>query len=169
MLSKKIEEALNAQVNAEFWSAYLYLSMSTNFAVKGNPGFANWFETQFKEEQDHALIFTKYILSRGGKVTLAPIAEVKTEWNTPLSAFEDTLAHEQKVTSMINDLYALATAEKDYATQSMLKWFIDEQVEEENNFNALLKKVRRDGDNQAALYLLDDELQKRQYLSPQNV
>lgn len=169
MLSKKIEEALNAQVNAEFWSAYLYLSMSTNFAVKGNPGFANWFETQFKEEQDHALIFTKYILSRGGKVTLAPIAEVKTEWNTPLSAFEDTLAHEQKVTSMINDLYALATAEKDYATQSMLKWFIDEQVEEENNFNALLKKVRRAGDNQAALYLLDDELQKRQYLSPQNV
>ena len=149
MLSKKIEEALNAQVNAEFWSAYLYLSMSTNFAVKGNPGFANWFETQFKEEQDHALIFTKYILSRGGKVTLAPIAEVKTEWNTPLSAFEDTLAHEQKVTSMINDLYALATAEKDYATQSMLKWFIDEQVEEENNFNALLKKVRRAGDNQA--------------------
>lgn len=169
MLSKKIEEALNAQVNAEFWSAYLYLSMSTNFAVKGNPGFANWFETQFKEEQDHALIFTKYILSRGGKVTLAPIAEVKTEWDTPLSAFEDTLAHEQKVTSMINDLYALATAEKDYATQSMLKWFIDEQVEEENNFNALLKKVRRAGDNQAALYLLDDELQKRQYLSPQNV
>ena len=169
MLSKKIEEALNAQVNAEFWSAYLYLSMSTNFAVKGNPGFANWFETQFKEEQDHALIFTKYILSRGGKVTLAPIAEVKTEWNTPLSAFEDTLVHEQKVTSMINDLYALATAEKDYATQSMLKWFIDEQVEEENNFNALLKKVRRAGDNQAALYLLDDELQKRQYLSPQNV
>ena len=145
MLSKKIEEALNAQVNAEFWSAYLYLSMSTNFAVKGNPGFANWFETQFKEEQDHALIFTKYILSRGGKVTLAPIAEVKTEWNTPLSAFEDTLVHEQKVTSMINDLYALATAEKDETAQGIID---------------SLKMIK---DNGFGIYTLDKELGARTY------
>jgi len=163
MLSKKIEEALNAQVNAEFWSAYLYLSMSTNFAVKGNPGFANWFETQFKEEQDHALIFTKYILSRGGKVTLAPIAEVKIEWNTPLSAFEDTLAHEQKVTSMINDLYALATAEKDYATQSMLKWFIDEQVEEEETTKGIIDSLKMIKDNGFGIYTLDKELGARTY------
>ena len=152
MLSKKIEEALNAQVNAEFWSAYLYLSMSTNFAVKGNPGFANWFETQFKEEQDHALIFTKYILSRGGKVTLAPIAEVKTEWNTPLSAFEDTLVHEQKVTSMINDLYALATAEKDYATQSMLK-----------TAQGIIDSLKMIKDNGFGIYTLDKELGARTY------
>ena len=79
MLSKKLEAALNAQINAEFWSAYLYLSMSANFAAKGNPGFANWFEIQFKEEQDHALIISKYVLSRGGTVTLAPIEKVETD------------------------------------------------------------------------------------------
>ena len=125
MLSKKMEDALNAQINAEFWSAYLYLSMSSNFAALGNPGFANWFSVQFKEEQDHAMILIKYILSRGGKVTLAPIDKVQTEWSSPLAAFEDTLAHEKKVTSMINNLYALAEEEKDYATKSMLGWFID--------------------------------------------
>ena len=136
MISKKIEEALNAQINAEFWSAYLYLSMSANFAVKGNPGFANWFNIQFKEEQDHAQIFIKYLLSRGGKVVLSPIEAVKTEWESPLDAYKDTLEHEKKVTSMINNLYALASAENDYATQSMLKWFIDEQVEEEDLLRA---------------------------------
>ena len=91
MISKKMQDAINAQINAEFWSAYLYLSMSNNFAAKGNPGFANWFEIQFKEEQDHAMIFGKHILARGGKVSLAPIKEVKTEWATPLEAFEETL------------------------------------------------------------------------------
>ena len=96
MISKKIEEALNAQINAEFWSAYLYLSMSANFAVKGNPGFANWFNIQFKEEQDHAQIFIKYLLSRGGKVVLSPIEAVKTEWESPLDAYKDTLEHEKR-------------------------------------------------------------------------
>ena len=93
MISKKMQDAINAQINAEFWSAYLYLSMSNNFAAKGNPGFANWSEIQFKEEQDHAMIFGKHILARGGKVSLAPIKEVKTEWATPLEAFEETLKH----------------------------------------------------------------------------
>ena len=101
MLSKKMEEALNAQVNAEFWSAYLYLSMSNHFAAAGNQGFANWFSIQFQEEQAHATIFMKYVLSCGSKVTLAPIAGVKTEWKSPLEAFEDTLAHERKVTALI--------------------------------------------------------------------
>ena len=108
MLSKKMEEALNAQVNAEFWSAYLYLSMSNHFAAAGNQGFANWFSIQFQEEQAHATIFMKYVLSCGGKVTLAPIASVKTEWKSPLEAFEDTLAHERKVTALIHDLCVLA-------------------------------------------------------------
>ena len=99
MLSKKMEDALNAQINAEFWSAYLYLSMSSNFAALGNPGFANWFSVQFKEEQDHAMILIKYILSRGGKVTLAPIDKVQTEWSSPLAAFDDTLAHEEEETA----------------------------------------------------------------------
>ena len=155
MISKKIEEALNAQINAEFWSAYLYLSMSANFAVKGNPGFANWFNIQFKEEQDHAQIFIKYLLSRGGKVALSPIEAVKTEWESPLDAYKDTLEHEKKVTSMINNLYALASAENDYATQSMLKWFIDEQVEEEETAQGLIDSLTMIKDNGFGIYMLD--------------
>ena len=163
MISKKIEEALNAQINAEFWSAYLYLSMSTNFAVKGNPGFANWFNIQFKEEQDHAQIFIKYLLSRGGKVALSPIEAVKTEWESPLDAYKDTLEHEKKVTSMINNLYALASAENDYATQSMLKWFIDEQVEEEETAQGLIDSLTMIKDNGFGIYMLDKELSARTY------
>ena len=163
MISKKIEEALNAQINAEFWSAYLYLSMSANFAVKGNPGFANWFNIQFKEEQDHAQIFIKYLLSRGGKVALSPIEAVKTEWESPLDAYKDTLEHEKKVTSMINNLYALASAENDYATQSMLKWFIDEQVEEEETAQGLIDSLTMIKDNGFGIYMLDKELSSRTY------
>ena len=163
MISKKIEEVLNAQINAEFWSAYLYLSMSANFAVKGNPGFANWFNIQFKEEQDHAQIFIKYLLSRGGKVVLSPIEAVKTEWESPLDAYKDTLEHEKKVTSMINNLYALASAENDYATQSMLKWFIDEQVEEEETAQGLIDSLTMIKDNGFGIYMLDKELSARTY------
>ena len=163
MISKKIEEALNAQINAEFWSAYLYLSMSANFAVKGNPGFANWFNIQFKEEQDHAQIFIKYLLSRGGKVALSPIEAVKTEWESPLDAYKDTLEHEKKVTSMINNLYALSSAENDYATQSMLKWFIDEQVEEEETAQGLIDSLTMIKDNGFGIYMLDKELSARTY------
>ena len=163
MISKKIEEALNAQINAEFWSAYLYLSMSANFAVKGNPGFANWFNIQFKEEQDHAQIFIKYLLSRGGKVALSPIEAVKTEWESPLDAYKDTLEHEKKVTSMINNLYALASAENDYATQSMLTWFIDEQVEEEETAQGLIDSLTMIKDNGFGIYMLDKELSARTY------
>ena len=99
-----MEKALNAQINAEFWSAYLYLSMSVHFSAKGMKGVANWFAVQFKEEQDHAQIFVDYVLARGGRVTLAPIAEVPCEWESPLAAFEATLVHEKKVTAMIDAL-----------------------------------------------------------------
>ena len=130
MLSKTIEDAINAQVNAELWSAYLYLSMAHNFEADGKSGIANWFKVQFKEEQAHAEIFMNYINQRGGRVWLKPIDAVETEWATPLDAFKATLEHERKVTAMINNLYALAEAEHDYATREMLNWFISEQVEE---------------------------------------
>ena len=104
MLSKKMEEALNAQINAEFWSAYLYLSMSVAAAAKGHKGVANWFSVQFKEEQAHAQIFMNYLLSRGGRVVLAPIAEVQTEWSSVLEMFRNTLEHERKVTSLIHKI-----------------------------------------------------------------
>ena len=163
MLNKKLEEALNAQINAEFWSAYLYLSMSSDMSDKGMAGVANWFAIQFKEEQDHAMKFFNYVISRGGKVILKPIEKVDTEWKSPLAAFEQTLQHEEKVTSLINDLYALAEQEKDYATQSMLKWFIDEQVEEEENAKAIIDTLKLIGDNGYGLYQLDKELATRVY------
>jgi ferritin len=163
MLNKKLEEALNAQINAEFWSAYLYLSMSADMSDKGMSGIANWFAIQFKEEQDHAIKIFNYVISRGGVVKLQPIDKVETKWKNALDAFEDTLEHEQKVTSMINDLYALATEEKDYATQSMLKWFIDEQVEEEESAKDIIDKLKLIGDNGYGLYQLDKELAARVY------
>ncbi len=163
MLSKKIEEALNAQINAEMWSAYLYLSMASYCHANGKPGMGKWFEVQFKEEQDHAMIFFKYVISRGGNVNLKAIEPVPTEWNSTLNVFESTLAHEQKVTSLINDLCALATQENDYATQSMLKWFIDEQVEEEETAQNIIDNLKMINDNGYGLYMLDKELGARTY------
>ena len=111
MLSKKMEIALNKQINAEFWSAYLYLSMSAYFAADGKPGFAHWFKQQFEEEQEHAMKLFDYVIDRDGKVTLDPIQEVQHEWKSPLHAFEQTLAHEKVVTGFVNDLVKLAKNE----------------------------------------------------------
>ena len=153
MISKRLEAAINAQINAELWSAYLYLSMSTYCQDAGFPGIANWFNIQFKEEQDHAMILLNYLQSRDGRVLLAPIDAVETEWASPLAAFEATLQHEQKVTSLINNLMALAVEEKDFALQTRLNWFVEEQVEEEENARDLIQKFR----------LLDQELAARVY------
>ncbi|MGM9704890.1 MAG: ferritin [Prevotella sp.] len=163
MLNKKVEEALNAQINAEMWSAYLYLSMAAFCHSQGNSGLGKWFEVQFQEEQDHAKILYNYIISRGGNVTLTAIESVPTTWNSILEVFESTLEHEQKVTSLINNLFALTTAENDYATQSMLKWFIDEQVEEEENAQNIIDNLKMIKDNGYGLYMLDKELGARTY------
>lgn len=163
MLNQKIEEALNAQINAEMWSAYLYLSMAAYCHSQGNPGMGKWFEVQFQEEQDHAKIFFNYVISRGGNVVLKPIEAVPTTWNTILEVFESTLEHEQKVTSLINNLFAITAAENDYATQSMLKWFIDEQVEEEETAQNIIDNLKMIKDNGYGLYMLDKELGARVY------
>ena len=163
MLNNKVQDAINAQINAEFWSAYLYLSMSMHFANEGYDGIANWFAIQFKEEQDHATIFMNYVNSRDGKVLLAPIAAVDTEWASPLAAFEATLAHEKKVTALINDLYAVAVEEKDYATQNMLKWFIDEQVEEEESATTIIDSLKLVSGDKMGVFMLDKELATRTY------
>ena len=125
MLSKKLHDALNEQINAELWSAYLYLSMSMDAEAKGLKGVANWFFVQFQEEQDHARILMNYINSRDAKVELKPIAEVRTEWASPLDMFKDTLEHEKVVTSMINNLASIAAEDKDFASANMLVWFVD--------------------------------------------
>ena len=163
MLNKKVEDALNAQINAELWSAYLYLSMSAYCHSIGQPGMAKWYEVQFGEEQDHAKILFNYIVQRNGVVSLKPIDAVPTEWKSTLDVFESTLAHEQKVTSLINTLFALTTQENDYATQSMLKWFVDEQVEEEENAQNIIDNLKMIKDNGYGIYMLDKELGARTY------
>ena len=166
MISKRLEDAINAQINAEMWSAYLYLSMSAYCQDKGYTGMANWFAIQFKEEQDHAQIFYNYLISRGGRVLLKAIDAVETEWASPLAAFEHTYKHEQHVTSLINNLMHIAVEEKDYASQSRFQWFIDEQVEEEENAQEIIDKLRMIGDNGYGKYMLDKELEARVYTIP---
>lgn len=166
MISPKLQDAINAQINAEFWSAYLYLSMAMHFESQGHSGVANWFRIQFKEEQAHAEIFMNYLNSRGGRVILKPIDEVPQSWESPLAAFEATLAHEEKVTALINNIYALAEAEHDYATRGKLDWFVSEQVEEEETAQGLIDRLKLIGDNGLALYMLDQELATRVYNVP---
>lgn len=163
MLSQQLHEALNAQINAEMWSAYLYLSMSVDAEAKGLKGVANWFYVQFQEEQDHARILMNYILSRDAEVRLQPIAEVRTSWDSPLEMFRDTLEHEQKVTAMINNLAAIAAEDKDYASSNMLVWFIDEQVEEEESAREMIGACEAVEGNKFGLYMLDKELAARTY------
>lgn len=166
MLSEKMEAALNEQVNAELWSAYLYLSMGMQFENAGLAGVANWFKVQFKEEQAHAEIFMNYINQRGGRVTLKAIDAVPTQWASPLDAFKETLTHERKVTSLINNLYAIAEAEHDYATRDRLNWFVSEQVEEEENAQVLIDKFTLIGNDGMGLYMLNQELAARTYVAP---
>ncbi len=166
MLNNKINDAINAQINAELWSAYLYLSMAMQLEDAGHAGFANWFRIQFKEEQAHAEIFMNYVVSRSGRVVLKAIDAVPTEWKCPLCVFEDTLAHERKVTALINDLYALAEAEHDYATRGMLDWFVNEQVEEEETAKNMIDRLKLIGDNGFGLYMMDQELGARVYNVP---
>jgi len=161
MLDSKMKVALNQQVNAELWSAYLYLSMSYDMDDKGYEGMAAWFASQAKEEFEHAARFMKFIGEMDGKVALKPIAEVRQEWNSPKDAFEDTLMHEKIVTGYIHKLMDLAIELKDYATQSMLKWFIDEQVEEEDTARKILEILKKIENSSAGLYALDKQLGSR--------
>ena len=166
MLSKNLHEAVNAQINAELWSAYLYLSMSLDAEAKGLKGVANWFYIQYREEQDHARIFMNFLNSRDAKVELQPIAEVPTVWNSALDMFKDTLAHEQKVTALIQNLAAIAHDDADFASQNSLVWFINEQVEEEETAREMIAAFDAVEGNKFGLYMLDKELATRTYNTP---
>ena len=167
MLKKKIEDALNAQVNAELWSAYLYLSMSLYFEHDGKNGFANWFRIQFQEEQAHALALMDYLNARDAKVVLQPIAEVPSTWESPKAAFEATLEHERTVTASINNLYAMAEEEKDFATRQKLNTFVAEQVEEEETVRQILDDLNLVGEDGTGLLQIDRELGARVFTAPQ--
>ena len=160
-LSKKMEEALNKQLNAELFSSFLYLSMAADFQSKNFTGFATWFEIQAKEENEHAMKFYRYILERGGKVKLLAIDAPKNEWQTPLDAFTEAYEHEKKVTSLIYKLLELAIEEKDYATQEMLQWFVKEQVEEEAQTSQIVEQLKIIGDSKNGWLMLDHRLGKR--------
>ena len=166
MLSKQLHHAINAQINAELWSAYLYLSMSMDAEAKGLKGVANWFYVQYLEEQDHARIFMNYLNSRDAKVILQPIAEVPTEWDSVLAMFKQTLEHEKKVTALINNLAFIANEDRDFASVNRLVWFIDEQVEEEENAREMIAAVEAVEGNKYGMYMLDKELSTRVYNTP---
>ena len=161
MISKKMAQEINAQINREFFSAFLYLAMANDAVDKGFNGTARWMTLQFEEEQEHALKFAKYLQDQGEKVVLGAMDAPQTEWSSILAMFQDALAHEKKVTAWINDLYTLALEEKDYATQSMLKWFIDEQVEEEANCNEAISALTLVGTSAGSAYMVDRHIGKR--------
>jgi len=167
MLSPKMEKALNGQINAEFFSSYLYLSMNAHFAATGLPGCARWMEAQAQEEWFHGMKIYNYLLERGGKVKLEAIPKPKGSWASPLAVFKDVLAHEQKVTGLINDLMDLAVAEKDHATSIFLSWFVSEQVEEEATASGIVDKLKLIGKDAGGLFALDSELGQRVFTPPQ--
>jgi len=161
MIDPLMVAALNEQVNAELWSGYLYLSMSYDMDDKGFPGIAGWFAVQAHEEFEHATRIAKYIVSRDAKVLMKPIAEVRQEWKSPVDAFEDTLKHEKIVTGLIHKLMDRAIESKDYETQNMLKWFIDEQIEEEETPRQFLQTLKVIENYPGAMYMFDKKLGER--------
>jgi ferritin len=158
MISDKMQRALNDQLNLELYSSYVYAAMAAHFEFKNLHGFANWFEVQVKEELGHAGKFYKYINDQGAQVTLGAIAQPPAEFKTPSAAFEESLAHERKVTQSINQLMGLAVSESDYATVAFLQWFVTEQVEEESNVDDVLQKLKMAGEDPRGLFMIDRQL-----------
>lgn len=166
MLTPNMEKALNQQVNAEYYSSYLYLSMAAYFASIDLAGFSNWMRVQAQEEEFHALKLYDYVLERGGKITLTAIDAPPTEWKSPVEVFDATLKHEQKVTGLINDLVYKARDERDNASEIFLQWFVLEQVEEEDNANKLLGQLKLVADSPQAIFMMDKELAQRVFTPP---
>ena len=161
MISKAMQDAINEQIKNEFYSAYMYLSMAAYFENKNLPGFAKWLRVQFAEEQTHALKFYDYLIERNGRVSLQAIPQPPVEWEGNLEAFQQVLEHEQKVTGLIYKLYEIALAEKDYASQVELQWFINEQVEEEKNASDIIEQLLMIDARGTAVLMLDHQLGKR--------
>ncbi len=156
-----MQAALNNQIQAETFSSYTYLAMSAYCSEQDYAGFANWLRVQSAEEWGHAMKFYEYILARQGSVRLQAIDEPSFKFKSPLDLFTQVLAHEKKITGMINKLYELALAENDYPTQVFLQWFVTEQVEEENNAQLTVNKLKLIGDSIPGMLYLDKELGKR--------
>lgn len=161
MLSNTVQSALNDQINHEMYSAYLYLSMAAHFEAANLAGFAHWMRVQAQEELTHAMKLFDYIVDQGGQVSLKAIEQPPAQFGSPQAVFESVLDHEKKVTGLIHALYTLAAKENDYASQGMLQWFIDEQIEEEKNATQIVEELKLVGDSGASLFLVDRQLAAR--------
>jgi len=166
MLNKKVQDAINAQIVAETYSAYLYVSMAAYFESVDLAGCAQYMKVQAQEELVHATKFFDFVIERGGRVLLDAIDAPPTEWDSPLAAFENAYQHEQKVTGLINDLVDLAGEERDHATRSFLNWFVDEQVEEEASAESVIRKIKLVGEAPGGMFILDRELGQRVFTTP---
>jgi len=164
MIKEKMLNALNEQINAEQYSSLLYLSMSAYFSNVGLPGFANWMYIRFQEEMTHANKFFKYVIERGGKVELKSIAQMPVDFNGVIDVFEKTQTHEQHVTALINNLEDIAIEERDHACQSFLKWFVDEQVEEEANVQEILDPLKLINGQGNGIFMLVREMRQRVFV-----
>lgn len=162
MISPRVQDAINEQIMHEFYSSYVYLSMSAHFERAGLPGFAHWMRLQADEEHDHAMRLYDHLNDRGGTVVLQAIKQPPAEFGSPVEVFQAALEHERRVTALIHDLYKVAVEEKDYPAEVELQWFITEQVEEEKSAGEIVDKLKLAGDHNAAILMLDQELGRRQ-------
>jgi ferritin len=165
-MNQNIVKAFNEQLNRELFSEYLYLSMAAYFESLNLKGFANWMRVQTQEERAHAMLFYNFILDRGGTVALDKIDRPDQTWASPLDAFTKALGHEEFITRNINDLFDISLTAKDHAAHSFLKFFIDEQVEEEKNASEIVGRLKLIGDSASGLFMLDNELAQRVYTPP---
>ena len=169
MIDKKMQNAINEQINWELYSSYLYFSMAAYFDSKNLKGCSSWMRVQAMEELTHVKRFYDFLSARGGRIILSAIKSPPTDWKSPLNVFEETLKHEQHVTGRINDLVDLSLKLKDHATHSFLKWFVDEQVEEEESVDGVLQGLKLNKDNPSGLFMIDKELAQRTFVPPVDV
>lgn len=165
-MKEKMLAAFNKQINAEMYSAYLYLSMEAYFQSINLPGFATWMRAQTQEEMMHAMKIYDFVFERGGKVSLEAIDKPESSWDSPLAVFKEVLKHEQYVTSLINDLVDLAIKEKDHASNIFLQWFVTEQVEEEASADAIIQRLKLTKDSGSGLFMIDAQLGQRVFTMP---
>jgi ferritin len=165
MLQDKIQDALNEQINAEFYSAYLYLAMSAWCEQNDLAGMAHWFQIQAQEEAAHAMKFFGYVVNRSGRVVLGTVEAPPNDWESPIHVFKHTLVHEQEVTARVNKLVDVARDSGDHQTEALLHWFVSEQVEEEATASSIVGKLKLAGDG-GGLFMIDEQLAQRVFTPP---
>jgi ferritin len=163
MIGKKLNDAMNEQIKNELESYYIYLSMAAWLHSKALDGMGHWMRVQAHEEMLHAMKFFNHLIDRGGKVALKDLKQLKVQWKSPLEVFQDAFEHEKFISKKINDLMSIARQEKEFASEPLLAWFTDEQIEEESNANKITEQLEMVGTDKSGLLMLDRELAARAY------